>query len=594
MSTLDPAEIHAIIQEYGGNATQLVQILWKIQDKYTYIPDMALTTLAQTLNLSPTHIEGVISFYSFFNRTPRVYDIFFSDNIIEHMNGKTHLMTLLMQKLGVEKDKVREDGRVCIRDAACIGMADHPPAALINGLPVTHLDEAKINQIAMWIEAQHPISEWDSDYFQVDNHIQKTNILLGLDFENGSAIKAAMNTTAEKVIAELTAANLRGCGGAGFKLASKWLLCRNAPGEHYMVCNADEGEPGTFKDRVLLQSYPDLMIEGMTVGARVIGAKKGFIYLRAEYRYLRPILETALQKRREQNLLGDNILGDADFSFDIEIHLGAGAYICGAETALLESLEGKRGVPRKRPPPFPVSEGYLQQPTVVNNVETLSFAAKILALGAQRFIALGTAQSKGTKLISVSGDCAKPGIYEIPFGTTVRKMLEWCEADIDNVQAVQNSGAAGVCLSPEEFDRQLAFEDINTTGSFMIFSKERNLLDMIHNFANFFVHESCGFCTPCRVGTSLLKNYVEKVIAGNATGADLEEMKHISHLMKTTSHCGLGMTASNYIADTLTKFPALYEACLKHQSLTPSFDLDAALEDSRQITHRDDAAAHIG
>jgi [NiFe] hydrogenase diaphorase moiety large subunit len=302
-------------------------------------------------------------------------------------------------------------------------------------------------------------------------------------------------------------------------------------------------------------------------------------------------LEAILARRREEGLLGRHILGKSDFSFDIEIHMGAGAYICGAETALIESLEGNRGVPRKRPPPFPVTRGYMGKPTVVNNVETFALAAKIMTLGSDRFALLGTSQSKGTKLISVSGDCDRPGIYEFPFGVTVREVIE--AAGGRDTIAIQNSGPAGVLVTEDEFDRLLCFEDINTTGSFMIFNRSRDMLDVIRNFAHFFVHESCGFCTSCRVGTSLIARLVDKVYAGNATSADLKELVHLGHVIKTTTHCGLGMTAPNAVLDSLKKLPQIYENRLKSKTLTPSFDLDASLETARQITHRTDQEAHL-
>jgi [NiFe] hydrogenase diaphorase moiety large subunit len=455
------------------------------------------------------------------------------------------------------------------------------------------LNKVKVDQMVDLIEAQTPLSEWPEEFFKVRNNIQRKHILLGEYFEPGAAIKVLLERGPEAILTELKHSGLRGCGGAGFKTETKWTLCRNTPAEtRYVVCNADEGEPGTFKDRIIMQSYADLMFEGMTLCAGIIGAKRGFLYLRGEYRYLLEPLKAVLARRRQQGLLGEKILGRPDFSFDIEIHLGAGAYVCGAEIALIESLQGHRGVPLRRPPPFPVTEGYLGQPTVVNNVETLALAAKIATYGGKRFAKLGTKHSKGTKLLSVCGDCDRPGVYEFPFGVTIREVLDACGAQ--DTQAVQNSGPAGHCLSAADFDKQLCFEALNTTGSIMIFNQQRNILEIVRSFAQFFVHESCGFCTPCRIGTSLLKNLIEKVYQGNGTQSDLEELVHLSQIIKTTSHCGLGMTSANHIEDTLAKFPGIYSERLKESTLlVPAFDLDAALEEAREITHRtDDASAH--
>jgi [NiFe] hydrogenase diaphorase moiety large subunit len=358
-----------------------------------------------------------------------------------------------------------------------------------------------------------------------------------------------------------------------------------------VVCNADEGEPGTFKDRILLNSFADNMFEGMTLCAGIIGAKQGYVYLRGEYRYLLDRLEQVLQKRRDANLLGKNICGQQGFDFDIDIHLGAGAYICGEESALIESLEGKRGIPRKRPP-FPVTNGFCQQPTVVNNVETFVAAAKIAVFGADWYSSIGTSESTGTKLLSISGDCARPGIYEYPFGVSVNQILEDCGAK--DTQAVQIAGAAGSTIPPREFDRSIAFEDLSTGGSFMVFNQQRDMLDMVQNFTHFFCHESCGFCTPCRVGGALMKNLVDKVIVGHATRNDLREMENIGQVMRQNSHCGLGATAPNPVLDTLDKFPDIYTKRLANRGFEPAFDLDAALGESRRITGRDDAEAHIG
>ena len=421
--------------------------------------------------------------------------------------------------------------------------------------------------------------------------LAELDILLTDDTDDGDALRALIDRGAEVLLDQIEASGLRGRGGAGFRTGLKWRFCKQTDADQrYVVCNADEGEPGTFKDRVLLNSYANRVFEGMTLCAGLIGASKGYLYLRGEYRYLREPLERVLQQRREAGLLGSNILGTAGFGFDIEIHMGAGAYICGEESSLIESLEGKRGIPRKRPP-FPVSNGYMDKPTVVNNVETFMAAALIAVHGADWFRAVGTDESSGTKLLSISGDCERPGIYEYPFGVSINDILKDCGAA--DTQAVQVAGAAGFTIPPSEFDRSIAFEDISTGGSFMIFDQHRHMLDMVQNFAHFFVHESCGFCTPCRVGSSLMRDLVDKVHSGHAGEYDLGEMRNIGALMRGSSHCGLGTTAANPVLDTLDKFPHIYEQRLKHTGYEPAFDLDAALQDARDITGRDDDGAHI-
>ncbi|MGB5518563.1 MAG: NAD(P)H-dependent oxidoreductase subunit E [Gammaproteobacteria bacterium] len=585
--------INEITAKSGNRPDYLLQTLYEIQQQYSCISGQAVKLLADKLSLTESYIQGVVGFYSFLHNTPRgTFDILISDSITDHMLGSRELLDSLCQKLGVVPGQPRTDGRVSVDTTSCTGMCEQGPAMLVNGWTITRLDPGRIESIAELIEADTPVAQWPQEFFLVEDNIQRSDILLSDDTADGDALRALIAQGDEATLQQIESSGLRGRGGAGFRTGMKWRFCKQADADqHYVVCNADEGEPGTFKDRVLLNSYADKVFEGMTLCAGIIGATKGYLYLRAEYRFLRAPLERVLQNRRDAGLLGTNILGKQGFDFDIEIHMGAGAYICGEESSLIESLEGKRGIPRKRPP-FPVTHGYLNKPTVVNNVETFMAAALIAIHGASWFRSVGTEESSGTKLLSISGDCEKPGIYEYPFGASIQHILQDCGAS--NAQAVQVAGAAGVTLPAEEFERRIAFEDVSTGGSFMVFDQQRDLLDMVRNFAHFFVHESCGFCTPCRVGSSLMKDLVDKVYAGHAGQYDLDEMHDIGALMRASSHCGLGTTAPNPMLDTLNKFPQIYSKRLKHSSYEPAFDLDAALQDARDITGRDDAGAHIG
>jgi [NiFe] hydrogenase diaphorase moiety large subunit len=595
-----------ILARHGGDASRLLQVLLEVQDAYHYIPSVAIDHIAAHLGVPRVNVEGVAGFYSFFSTQPvGEYRLLFSGNITDQMLGKDELMQYLCNKLWIEPGKVSEDGLVSVDSTSCTGMCDQGPAALVNGWPLTNLDHNRLDLICELIRARRPVAEWPPMLFEVVDNIRRTDALLGAPLVPGNGIRAVLSRGAKETLAEIDKSNLRGRGGAGFKTASKWAFCHAAIAEEegsvicdvgghperFIVCNADEGEPGTFKDRVLLNSYADLVFEGMTVGARVVGASKGFLYLRGEYRYMLAQLEKVLQKRREAGLLGENILGQTDFSFDIEIHLGAGAYICGEESALIESLEGKRGRPRNRPP-FPVTHGYKDRPTVVDNVETFACAARIAENGGAWFASMGTAQSTGTKLISVSGDVARPGIYEYPFGVTVRQILDDSGAE-GRSYAVQVSGPSGTTISWKEFERKIAFEDLPTAGALMVFRHKRDLFQAARNFADFFAHESCGFCTPCRVGTQLQKKILEKIQSGHGTASDLEELKRLGHILKTMSHCGLGSSAANPVLDILEKFPSMYESKLKAFAFEPAFDLDGALETARKITGRDDEWAHL-
>ena len=571
----------------------LLQYLYEIQYQYSFISDEAIIRLADKLSMTESQIRGVVGFYSFLHTTPRGrYDILVSDSITDHMLGSRELLSSLCKKLAVGLGQPRADGRVTVDTTSCTGMCEQGPAMLVNGWTITRLDQRRIDSIVDLIEAETAIEQWPKEFFEVEDNIQRRDILLSDDSANGNALRALIEQGSEQMLEQIEASGLRGRGGAGFKTGMKWRFCKQAEADQrYVVCNADEGEPGTFKDRILLNTYANKVFEGMTLCAGVIGATKGYVYLRGEYRYMRSALEEVLKKRREAGLLGKKILDKPGFDFDIEIHMGAGAYICGEESSLIESLEGRRGIPRKRPP-FPVTHGYMNKPTVVNNVETFMAAALIAIHGADWFHSVGTEQSSGTKLLSISGDCDRPGIYEYPFGVSIQHILQDCGAG--DAQAVQIAGAAGFTLPAREFERCVAFEDVSTGGSFMVFNQQRDLLDMVQNFAHFFVHESCGFCTPCRVGSALMKDLIDKVCAGHAGQYDLDEIHNIGKLMRGSSHCGLGTTAPNSMLDTLSKFPEIYQQRLRHTAYEPAFDLDAALQDARDITGRDDAGAHIG
>ena len=581
-----------IILNHGRDAYNLLQILIEIQECYGHIPPESVSHLATQLNIPRVRIESVASFYSFLQMQPHgEYRVLFSDNITDRMLGSETLMQQMCHQLWVQPGKVSEDGLVSINTTSCTGMCDQGPAMLVNGLAITRLSKRRVQEIGQLILNRTPLAEWPEDYFRVEDNLQRNGLLLDSKLIAGNALSMALKLNAANIVEAIKTSGLRGRGGAGFPTGLKWEATRNAEGaERYIVCNADEGEPGTFKDRVLLNSYANLVFEGMTLAALAVGAQQGFLYLRGEYRYLLEPLKTILENRRKENLLGNNIFGKAGFDFDISIHLGAGAYICGEESALIESLEGKRGVPRNRPP-FPVTHGYMQQPTVVDNVETFCQAALAIHMGAENYKAIGTEISSGSKLISVSGDCSRPGIYEYPFGVSVREILQDCGAV--NTSAVQISGPSGICIAEHEFDRKLGFEDLPTAGAFMVFDDSRDLFEVARNFVHFFAHESCGFCTPCRVGTSMLKQTMDKIAAGLGSKYDLAEVENLDYVLQTTSHCGLGRSACNPVLHTLKHFRPTYENRLKSLEFKPAFDLDGALARSRQMTGRDDAGAHL-
>lgn len=371
-------------------------------------------------------------------------------------------------------------------------------------------------------------------------------------YNPGEGIKKALSTGRENILFELKSSGLKGRGGAGFPTSTKWMLTAAAVADKkFIVCNADEGEPGTFKDRVLLMEYPELIFDGMVIAGFTIGAQTGIVYLRGEYEYMLEGLENYLMKMREEKLLGKSILGKEGFDFDISIRLGSGAYICGEETALIESLEGYRGEPRNRPP-YPVDTGYMGYPTVVNNVETLSSVPHILIKGSDWYRKFGTEKSAGTKLFSVSGDCGKPGVYELPWGISVAELLELVEAK--NTKAVQVGGASGTCVPKSQFNRKFGYEDLPTGGSIIIFNESRSMLKVLKNFMEFFVEESCGQCTPCRIGNTKLLEGVEKIERGDFTYTYLNTLKDLGRTMQVASKCGLGQSSPNSFISILENF----------------------------------------
>ncbi len=596
--------IHSIAEKNHNQATRLLQILRAVQSRYHYVPKDAIEQLAELLHIPRTRIISVVEFYSFFHLQPRgQYELLISDSITDHMLGKINLIDYLSKQLNVAAGTVREDGRVSLDNTSCTGLCDQGPAGLVNGYPLTRLDRPRIDCIADLIHHQKPLTEWPSELFQVSDNLIKSGLLLNHTIAQGEALQATFQRGLQETLAEINQSGLRGRGGAGYSTGWKWHLCYEGPEEEafcdvgaqkqlqrYVICNADEGEPGTFKDRVLLNSYAHQVFEGMTVCAAIIGAAQGFLYLRGEYLFLYDKLQAILSERRQAGLLGNNILGQQGFNFDIEICLGAGAYICGEESALIESLEGKPGIPRNRPP-YPVTQGYLGKPTVVNNVETFLAAAAIAVHGGSWFANVGTEKSKGTKILSISGDCACPGIYEYPFGTSIQAILNDC--GVVDVLGVQVGGPSGTFISNQEFERKLAFEDLATGGSFIIFNTTRNILDIVHNFTHFFAHESCGFCTPCRVGTSLLKKQLDKIVDGHGSAGDVVALEELCQIIKTHSHCGLGQTAANPVLTTLERYPDLYQNQLKKISYEPGFDLDGALETARRMAKRNDDRAHL-
>ncbi len=563
--------------------TQMMDRLWERQLRYGYINDEEVKKLAETFNLSAIEVEGIISFYHFFHRKPTgKFTIYLNNSIVADHKGFNRIKDTLERETGATFGSTDRTGTFGLFLTPCIGLSDQEPSALINFRPFTSLNAIKIKDIIANLRRGTDIESLCDCPADNIRYAPPGGTVFFRDFTMGSVLKKAAQTGPDGVIEELKKGELSGRGGAYYPTWKKWLAAKNQPSvPRYVVCNADEGEPGTFKDRVLMNSRPETLIEGMLLCGYSVGANLGIIYLRGEYRWLKPKLEAALEAYRKGGLLGKIAGGIQGFDFDIRLQMGAGSYVCGEETALLESLEGKRGEPRTKWF-FPVEKGYLQQPTVINNVETFCAATRILEMGAANWDQLGIPGSPGVKLLSVSGDCRLPGIYEIEWGMTIAELLELCEAE--DPYYIQVSGPSGECISIKDKYRRismldlLARKDIRSGGSIMIFNKQRDLVKVLLNYSEFFKTESCGICTPCRAGNFIIQRKLERLDNGLANPQDLEDLKNWGLIMKNTSRCGLGKTATNSLIYAMEKFRDYFNGKLdkEYNGLNLKFDMEAA------------------
>jgi [NiFe] hydrogenase diaphorase moiety large subunit len=612
-----------ILAKYKNDRGRLMDILLDIHEDQGYVSVENVNVLAKNLGISTAEVNETVSFYHFFRNTPGAkYNVYLNNSITACLRGRKEVKLSFEKECGVSFGNVSEDGMFGLFDTSCIGMNDQGPAAIINNVIFTNITPYRVKELVNDLKngktLQEAIYESNGDgnnadpdvNSMVNNHIRKAKILLKKDYTSFEVIsKKLKDYSPEDIIKIVEESNLRGRGGAGFPTGLKWRFGRRIDGEHrVIICNADEGEPGTFKDRVLLTEFPDLVFEGMVLAAYATGADIGLLYLRYEYKYLLKFLNRILSEMREKKLLGKNISGITDFNFDIRIQLGAGAYVCGEESALIESLEGKRGEPRDKPP-FPVEKGYLNYPTIVNNVETLAMSVKIVKNGAEWFNSFGTKDSLGTKLLSVSGDCKFPGIYEVEWGTSIREVVEMCGAE--DVQAMQVGGPSGMLIGIRDFDninsndlmkwykpsgmmaaekffdRKLSYSDLPTGGSIIIFNKQRDLLkEVVMNFLDFFIEESCGSCSTCRNLPYVMKIKLQKILDGHGVRHDIDDLLSWGKTIKV-SRCGLGQTAANPVLSSILNFRHLYEQYVQAMADYDNvFDLEKSVQDANKFVGR--------
>ena len=547
-----------------------------MQSRIGWISQPALNYISKRLAVPPAEAYGVATFYALYATKPRPPVVaHVCDDIACRLAGAERICEDLTRAVGPAGEAAK-DGRIGWLRSPCLGLCDLAPAALFTaaGETPTTVSAAPVDAAAIVARLESsgtatrraaPVLEQrgspDLRLLRRVGVVDPTSLDDYRAHGGYAALTRALAIGPDAVIAEVTASRLVGRGGAAFPTGRKWAAVATQPAQpHYLVCNADESEPGTFKDRVLLEGDPFAIVEAMTIAAFATGASKGFLYLRGEYPEAEARVRAAIDTARSAGLLGPDIEGSS-FAFDIELRRGAGAYICGEETALFESIEGKRGEPRNKPP-FPVEVGLFGKPTVVNNVETLANVPLILTMGGETYAAIGTEGSTGPKLFCLSGHVARPGTYEVEFGATLRDLIEMAGGVPGgaSIRTILLGGAAGVFVGPDALDTPLTFEATRAIGAtlgsgvVMVFDETVDLVDTLRRIAQFFRDESCGQCVPCRVGSVRQEELLARLAAGSRVRPRDEELallKEIGQVMRDASICGLGQTASSAIESAL-------------------------------------------
>ena len=565
-----PGGAHARAQRH-----LLLPALQAVSDAVGWVSEGALNEICRRLTVPPADAHGVLSFYALLSDRPRPARVaHVCDDLACQTAGAEELAGDLEAQLG-PAGVASDDGTATWERSPCLGLCDRAPAVWAQraGEPDAVAAPALADDVRTLLDGGQPPATPPASLSvpQADQPAGADLPMLGrvgrVDPESLDAYRAAggfevlrraVDLGPDGVLRELTDSELAGRGGAAFPTGVKWRAVATAPGRpHYVVANADESEPGTFKDRVVLEQDPFAFIEAMIIAGYTTGSERGYVYLRGEYPLALARLDSAIAQCRDRGLLGADVLG-AGFAFDLEVRRGAGAYICGEETALIESIEGKRGEPRNKPP-FPTQVGLFGQPTAVNNVETLVAILDVLARGGPEYAARGSPRSSGTKLFCVSGCVARPGLYEVEFGVTVAELLELAGgiADGGELQAILLGGAAGTFLRPEQVDLPLTFEDAREakqalgSGVVMVFDDRVDLPAMLQRIAAFFRDESCGQCVPCRVGTVRQEESLARLVAGGDPVAEVGLLDELARVMADASICGLGHTAPSALASAI-------------------------------------------
>lgn len=543
----------------------LLPALLKAQKIHDFVPREAAQEISQALRVPLSDIFGVIDFYSMLSAKPT------AETVIRicttpscASQGSEELVTQICQHLGVDIGEATLDGKYIVEEVECLGLCDHAPGALVGK---EMLGEATLETI--FSPGGHPVSEIYGEERPLTSRIGKINPLSIQEYqETGgfNGIKRALEMSPENVIQMIKDSGLTGRGGAGFPTGLKWESCAEVDDfPKYLVCNEDESEPGTFKDRALIEGDPFTILEGMMIAAYAVGIDKGYLYIRGEYTKSHEQLTKALQTAEEEGFLGDQILG-SDFSFSVELRSGAGAYICGEETALFESIEGKRGFPRIKPP-YPTTHGLFNQPTVINNVETLANVSLIMQIGPEAYRNYGCDRAPGPRLFSLSGNVSKPGIYEVTQEITLRELIYDRAGGIaggKKLKAVLLGGAAGKFVHPDQLDISLTVEDVRKvglslgSGAVVVFDQDVNMKFVLHGLGHFFAHESCGKCYPCQLGTQRQAEILDRNLHGRLLTGDVQRLRDVGWTMTDASLCGLGQTASLAVLSAVEHWPEIF------------------------------------
>jgi len=549
----------------------LLPALHAAQQLYGWLPEPVAAEVSRALGVPLADVYGVIDFYEMFNRQPVGRTVVRVCNApVCAVSGAEAVAEALCRHLQIEPGEISSDGAFTVEHAPCLGLCDHAPALLVGEAALGHADAKQAAAICA-PNGVKPLSFVGGDIRILTSNCGQGHPTSLADYRargGYGGLKKTLTMTPQDVLAEVKAAGLVGRGGAAFPTGVKWEgAAKSTSQPKYIVCNADESEPGTFKDRILMEEDPHRIIEGMIIAAYAVGASRGYIYVRGEYPRAFNVLSEALNEARQAGIVGANIL-NSGLTFEIEMRLGAGAYICGEETALLESIEGKRGLPRIKPP-FPTTHGLFGKPTVINNVETFCNVPLILERGAAEYRKIGTDRSPGPKLFCVSGQIRKPGLYEVPFGVTLRHLLFDLAGGLQpgrKLQAVLMGGAAGAFAVEKDLDVILSFENLSAaglplgSGAVMVFDDSTDLSDVLKRLAHFFADESCGKCYPCQLGARRQYEILDRAAAGHSLAGDRERLSDVGNTMIDASLCGLGQTAPTAVLSAMKLWPEMFDA----------------------------------